>query len=340
MNMLEQVLLMAGALIATLLLIVGFRRFALTHDMIDVPISRSSHHELTPRGGGIALVLVILVTLGVLLWRDEISLQVFLALGGAGLVVAVAGFFDDFGHVAASWRLLWHFLGAAWGLYWLGGLPAIVLWQEPVHLGLPGALLATVLLVWATNLYNFMDGINGIATVELITVALGGLVVGAVAEVWEASFLLAILISSGLGMLAWNFPRARVFIGDGCSYFLGLTLGLIAIWQASLAGELLVAWTILMGTFVVDATLTLMRRIIRRERFYEAHRSHAYQFASRHYASHTPVSLGVGVINLVWLLPWAVLVATGAVPALLGLVMAWVPLIGLAFWFRAGAAED
>ncbi|MEQ6886670.1 glycosyltransferase family 4 protein [Salicola sp. Rm-C-2C1-2] len=337
--MLTPGLLILGSLVATLLLTGGFRRYALSRSLIDIPNARSSHEVPTPRGGGLALVSVALVALVALVGLGDISTPVFLALGGAGLVVAVVGFLDDHAHVPARWRLLGHFLAAGWGLYWLGGLPEIVLWQQPVDLGLAGHLIAAVFLVWLLNLYNFMDGINGIAGIELVTVALGGLVVASIAGIWDAGLLLAVLIAGGLGFLVWNFPHARIFMGDACSGFLGLVLGLIAVWQGALQPELFMAWVILLGTFLVDATLTLLRRILRGEAFYEAHRSHAYQFASRHYASHTPVSLAVGLINLAWLTPLAVLAVTSSLPVLLVLVVAWVPLVVLAVWFKAGAAE-
>ena len=268
-------LLILGALVATLLLTGGFRRYAIARSLIDIPNDRSSPEVPTPRGGGLALVIVVLAALGLLLWSGAMAPSVFAALAGAGLVVAVVGFLDDHAHVAARWRLLGHFLAAGWGLYWLGGLPEIVLWQQPVDLGLAGHLIAAVFLVWLLNLYNFMDGINGIAGIELVTVALGGLVLAGVTGVWDAGLLLAVLIAGGLGFLVWNFPHARIFMGDACSGFLGLLLGLIAVWQGLLQPELFLAWVILLGTFLVDATLTLVRRILRGEAFYEAHRSHA-----------------------------------------------------------------
>lgn len=331
--------LIAVSLLATLMLTGAFRHLALSHGVIDVPTPRSSHHQPTPRGGGVALIMVVLVALAALAWHGDIRPQVFLALGGAGVLVAAVGLLDDLRPIPTFWRLLWHFTGAVWGLYWLGGLPEIVLWQQPVDLGLIGNLLAVVVLVWGLNLYNFMDGINGIATIELITVALGGLLAGAYAGVWEASLLLKILVSSGLGVLFWNFPNARVFMGDGCSGFLGLSIGLIAVWQGMLQPELLMAWVILMGVFVVDATLTLLRRILRGEPFDQPHCTHAYQVAARYYASHTPISLAVGAINLVWLTPMAVLAVVSPLPLLLVLIVAWAPLVALALWFKAGAAE-
>jgi len=333
------ILLMAGSCIATLLLTGAFRRYALARSLIDVPNPRSSHEVPTPRGGGLALVIVVLAALGILAWMRSIPTPVLLSLGGAGLLVALVGFLDDLAHVPARWRLAGHFLAAGWGLYWLGGLPEIVLWRDPVDLGLGGHLVAAVFLVWLLNLYNFMDGINGIAGIELITVAMGGLLVAVFSGFREADPLLAVLIAGGLGFLVWNFPHARIFMGDACSGFLGLVLGLIAVWQGLLKPDLFMAWIILLSTFLVDATLTLLRRILRGKTFYQAHRGHAYQFAARHYGSHTTVSLAAGLINLAWLTPMALLAASSSVPSLLALVVAWIPLLILALRFEAGVTD-
>ena len=332
-------LLILASLLATFVLTGLFRRYAIARSLLDIPNARSSHESPTPRGGGIALVAVVLVALLLLCTSGAMQGEVALGLGGAGLLVAGIGYLDDLGHIAARWRLLGHFMAACWGLYWLGGLPEIVLWQTPLDLGLAGHLIAAVFLVWLLNLYNFMDGINGIAGIELVTVALGGLVLGGFAGVGSGWLLLAVLMACGVGFLVWNFPRARIFMGDACSGFLGLLLGLVAVWQGALEPGLFVAWVLLLGVFLVDATFTLIRRVLRGDAFYEAHRSHAYQFAARRSGSHTPVSLAVGAINLLWLLPWAVVVATGLLPVLVALAVAWLPLVALALWFRAGSLE-
>jgi len=93
---------------------------------------------------------------------------------------------------------------------------------------------------------------------------------------------------------------------------------------------------ILLGVFVVDGTVTLLRRVVRRERFYEAHRCHAYQHAARRWGAHLPVTLVVGVINVCWLLPMALLVALGLLDGLFGVVIAYAPLVGTAVWLKAG----
>ena len=337
--MLNQSLLVIASFVLTAALTGLFRRYALSRSLIDIPNARSSHQVPTPRGGGLALVIVVGLALVLLAGRGRIPTEVLVALGGGGSVVSLIGFLDDHAHIGARWRLMAHALAAVWGLYWLGGLPDLVLWQTRLDPGLAGYLIGTLCLVWLINLYNFMDGINGIAGIELISVALGGLEAGKAGGGGAAAPLLVVLIAGGAGFLVWNFPQARIFMGDACSGFLGLTLGLIAIWQGAIHPELLVAWVILLGTFVVDATVTLLRRIYRGEAFYEAHRSHAYQFAARQFASHTPVSLAIGAINLLWLTPMALLAAVSWLPPVVALVLAWAPLVIIAVRFNAGAPE-
>ncbi|MFK3774636.1 glycosyltransferase family 4 protein [Pseudomonas sp. NPDC089406] len=315
------------------------RRYALARSIIDIPNARSSHSLPTPRGGGVAIVVAFLLALPLLVWGGLLDSAALFALFGAGLLVAVIGFMDDHGHIAARWRLLGHFCAAIWALAWLGGLPPLQVFGFTLAMGWLGHVLAAFYLVWMLNLYNFMDGIDGIASVEAITACLGAcllyLVGGADQLIW-APLLLA---GAVLGFLFWNFPPARIFMGDAGSGFLGMVLGvltLLAAWQSS---ELLWGWLILLGVFVVDATFTLLRRLLRGERVYEAHRSHAYQFASRRLRRHLPVTLGVLAINLLWLLPLAVAVVLQQIDGLAGLLLAYAPLLALAWFYRAGAQE-
>ena len=149
------------------------RRYALSRSLIDVPNQRSSHTIPTPRGGGVAIVLTFICALFFLFHLSLTTEHALIALTGAGGITAVIGFLDDHGHIAARWRLLAHFFAAAWGVYWAGGLPPLVIGGIAVELSWFGHLLAVVYLVWMLNLYNFMDGIDGIASIEAICACLG-----------------------------------------------------------------------------------------------------------------------------------------------------------------------
>lgn len=317
------------------------RRYALSRSLMDIPNDRSSHSVPTPRGGGVAIVLGFLFALPVLSSVGLISPEVTLALLGAGAGVAVLGFLDDHGHVAARWRLLGHFAAAIWALFWLGGLPPLTFFGYTVEMGWVGHGLTMLYLVWLLNLYNFMDGIDGIASIEAIFVCVGGALLVALSSTGQLTDILLplLLAAAAAGFLCWNFPPAKIFMGDAGSGFLGITVGVLSVHAAWISSKLLWAWMILLGVFIVDATFTLFRRLLRGDKVYEAHRSHAYQYASRQYGRHLPVTIGVLVINVCWLLPVAVLVGTGIVDCLLGLVIAYVPLIALALKYHAGEVE-
>lgn len=315
------------------------RRFALASNLIDIPNSRSSHILPTPRGGGVAIVLVMMAGLLLLWWRGSVAGTLLAAFGGAGVMVAVVGWFDDLGHVAARWRLLVHFMAAFWGVFWLGGLPSLVFSEKIIDLGWLGHVLAVVYLVWLLNLYNFMDGIDGIAGIEAITVCGAGAMLYWFAGVyvgWEISLLLMAVV---LGFFCWNFPWARIFMGDAGSGFVGLVLGLLSLQAGWQDPELLWGYLILLGAFVTDATVTLLRRLFSGQRVYEAHRDHAYQHAALRHGSHIPVTLVCAAINLLWLLPVAALVATECLNGLSGVLLGYAPLIILALYYRAGQKD-
>lgn len=335
------VLLIVSLAVLAWFLTALLRRYALARSLLDVPNARSSHSLPTPRGGGVAIVVAFLLGLCVAFFTGlGIAAELFYALLGAGLGIALLGFLDDHGHIAARWRLLGHFLAAAWALYWLGGLPPLAVFGGLLQLSWVGHVLAAFYLVWLLNLYNFMDGIDGIASVEAICVCLGGAILYALLETSLLTDLpLLMLAAAVLGFLLWNFPPARIFMGDAGSGFLGIVLGVLSLQAAWISPVLLWGWLILLGVFIVDATLTLLRRLLRGEKVYEAHRSHAYQYASRQFGRHLPVTVSVAILNLAWLLPLAIFVALGWLDGLAGLVIAYAPLLVLAWMLGAGKAE-
>jgi len=288
----------------------------------------------------VAIVLTFLLALLLLGTGDFIESRLTWALLGAGAGIAILGFLDDHGHIAARWRLLGHFVAAIWALFWLGGLPALPIFGITIELGWFGHALAAVYLVWLLNLYNFMDGIDGIASVEAICVCLGGaLLYGLTSGVNSETGVPLLLAAAVAGFLFWNFPPARIFMGDAGSGFLGIVLGVLSLQAAWVAPELFWAWLVLLGVFTMDATFTLLRRLLRRDRVYEAHRSHAYQYAARHFGSHLPVTLAVLAINVLWLLPVAIWVAIGDMDGMSGLLIAYAPLALLAWKYHAGEPE-
>ena len=312
------------------------RRYALQSGLIDHPNARSSHTATTPRGGGVAIVVSFLGLVVALLAASSVDTRLAVALLGSGGVVALLGFLDDRHTLPARWRFLGHLAAALWVLYWLGPLPPVPLFGHVVDLGLAATLLSALYLVWSINLFNFMDGIDGIASLEAITVSLGGAFVWWLTQPqgdWPIAVAFAACVA---GFLVWNFPPARIFMGDAGSGFLGCVVATLALWSSHTASHLFWSWFILGGCFMVDATVTLVRRVARGERFNEAHRSHAYQYAARRHGSHKKVSVAFVVVTLGWLVPIAVAVALHRLDGLVGVLVAYAPLVWLAFRYKAG----
>ncbi|HHA2074066.1 TPA: glycosyltransferase family 4 protein, partial [Enterobacter ludwigii] len=242
----------------------SLRVYAIKHNVIDRPNQRSSHSVPTPRGGGVAIVLTILAALACFYFSNDLMIKSFLGLFIPGLIVAIIGFLDDHGHIAARWRLLMHFLAAAIGMYFLGTFPVINLFGYELSLSWIGMILGCVYLVWMLNLYNFMDGINGLASAEAITFAACSAILVVVNHFTDAPGsiypLMLALIGAAGGFIVWNFPVAKIFMGDAGSGFLGITIGLMILHIAKVDSHFFIAELSLLGIFIVDATTTLLRR--------------------------------------------------------------------------------
>lgn len=331
----------AAVFIASLLLSGVIRRIALARGVLDVPNSRSSHELPTPRGGGLAIVVTVLMAIAAMYLRGIIPAGVAAALLVGGPMVALVGFIDDLRSVSAAVRLAVQFTALSWSVWSLGPLPAVNFGFAVLNPGLAGSVIGVVLLVWFLNLYNFMDGIDGIASVEVISV----LAFAALLVIWQHGdpgtvLLLQVIAASVAGFLIWNWPPARIFMGDAGSGFLGFCVGTVA-WATIISGRFSVwVWLILLGAFIVDATVTLLRRWMRGARLAQAHRSHAYQRLSRKYGSHLKVTLGVLCVNLLWLDPAAYLAASRPSSGPLLTALAWLPLAIVAWRSGAGTEDD
>ncbi|GFE82032.1 glycosyltransferase WbpL [Steroidobacter agaridevorans] len=318
----------------------GVRKIALSMQVLDIPNSRSSHAVPTPRGGGLATVLATTAVLGVLVWLDRVSLNVFMALSVGALAVATVGFLDDRRPLPARIRFTVHVIAAIWALAWLGGLPPLRFGEQVFTFGWGGYVLGVLGIVWTLNLFNFMDGIDGIAGSEAAFVAAAGALLHHFSGGSPEAILAASVFAAGcLGFLVWNWPPAKIFMGDVGSGYMGYIIAVLALIAARENPVALLLWVILGGVFFVDATVTLVRRVWRRESFHQAHRSHAYQWLSRRWKSHRRVTLAVLGINLTWLFPCA-LFATWK-PAFAGwmTVVALLPVTVAAILAGAGRAE-
>lgn len=290
---------LAAAVAASWVLTGTIRRYALARSLLDVPNHRSSHTAPTPRGGGLAIAAVSLLGIAALHAAGMVPPAAAYALLPGGAAIAAVGWVDDRRHVPARWRFLVHLAAAGWALYWAGGLPSLSLGTASVRLGIAGTVAGALGIVWLTNLYNFMDGIDGIAAGEALAAgaAAGLLLWAAGAPGLGAAALLVAAASTGF--LVWNWSPARIFMGDAGSGYLGYVFAVLALFSERQGGLPLLLWGVLLGVFLFDSTVTLLRRVLRGERFFEAHRRHAYQRAVQSGLSHGRVSGGVLATNLV-----------------------------------------
>jgi glycosyltransferase WbpL len=331
-------LLLAVLMSATVTLLV--RRRALARGILDHPNARSSHSRPTPRGGGISIVVVVSLAAALSIYRDASDVAVPWAILCGGLAVATVGYLDDRSSLPVSVRMIVHVASAGWAVFLLGGLPAIQWGASVVHAGLWGDLLAVFAIVWMLNLFNFMDGIDGIAASEAAFVGAAGAGLGWVVGIHSTTDAVAAAVAAAsLGFLLWNWPPAKIFMGDVGSGFSGYVIGVLALaGSRQHPGEIWV-WLILTGVFFVDATVTLVRRIARGERVHQAHRIHAYQWLARRWGSHLRVTISMWAVNLLWLLPCAYFAEIDPMHAAWIALLALSPLVVAVIVAGAGRSE-
>jgi len=326
-------LLVASAFI-TRQLVMNSHRFS----QMDIPNERSSHFTPTPRGGGLSFVATSIVGFLLLTLNSTIDRADLLALCCAGIIVAIAGHLDDRQKISgATIRLGFHALGAIILIVGIGFPSQISLFDRTIDTGIIGSILGVLYLVWLLNLFNFMDGTDGIAAIEAIFVCIAGAILNYhVLSDINFSAPSIILATSTFGFLLYNWSPAKIFMGDVGSGYLGMVIGGLSLMAAKQQHELLWVWIILLAVFVSDATVTLIRRLLRKQKPHVAHRSHAYQHLAIRFNSHSKVALIVLSINVVWLLPIAFLVANKQLAGTTGVVVAYIPLLLAALILNAG----
>ena len=328
------VVLVVASAVITRQLIVNSHRFS----QMDIPNERSSHKTPTPRGGGIAFVATSLVGFLLLLLNNALNESELFALCCAAVIVAIAGHLDDRQKISgATVRLVLHAISAIILIVGVGIPSELTLFDRIVNTGIVGSILGVIYLVWLLNLFNFMDGTDGIAASEAIFVVLAGAFLNyhVLADA-NHSAAAVILSASTFGFILYNWSPAKIFMGDVGSGYLGIVIGGLSLIAANQDPDLLWVWIILLAVFVSDATVTLIRRLLRKQKPHVAHRSHAYQHLAIRFNSHAKVALGVLAVNIVWLLPIAFFVADKQLAGTTGVIIAYVPLLVAALAFGAG----
>ena len=327
------VVCMAGAWYLTRLLIPLLHRWG----HVDRPNERSSHVSPVLRGGGLAIVAVLVIPVGINVWQltgQSLTSPALLLMGFFGL--AAISWSDDRKSLPVAVRLTAQAAAVFLGLM---ALPSSAMVFQGYLPPIADRILAGLIWLWVINLYNFMDGIDGITGAETASIGIGlALVTFVAAGATPLANLGAALAGAACGFLLWNWTPAKLFLGDVGSIPLGFLVGFVLVFLAA-AGQPAAA-IILPLYYLFDATLTLLRRIANREPIWRAHRSHAYQVAAAA-TSHPFVVRAIITLNIV-LAGLAVLAAGWAAGPSAVIVLTLIAALGaglLVLHFRTIAGE-
>jgi Fuc2NAc and GlcNAc transferase len=299
-------------------------RLAKSWKILDRPNERSSHREPTPHGGGVPLLIAF--AFGFTLmgpWVFELSWLFF-----AAIFLMLVGVLDDSRGLSVAVRFLAYTVVSI-------STAAVVL-NLPSSSITPWVLLQWLCLsfaiIWALNLYNFMDGIDGIAATQCVLASLGAaFFANTHSEAAAYTLFCLLLAASALGFLAWNWAPARLFLGDAGSIPLGFLLAGLAGFGATQGFVSFAVWAVLLAAFIGDASWTLTARLLAGKRISQAHNQHGYQRLSRHWGSHQPVVLLLLALYVFWLFPIAWFLHTNPDKAAYLVILAYIPIaLGMA----------
>lgn len=329
--MLPTLLLLIALVVATWLCCHLYQKVALHFHFFDHPNERSAHTEPTPTGAGIVIVIGFYLGLTIAWQQQLIAANMFMATFG-GLPVAAIGLIDDRKKLHWSLRAVTHLCAAAWCIYYVG-FPSLTILATTLDTGTAGLVFGVIALVWLLNLYNFMDGMDGIAASETVFVCgAAAFLSGFEIDGWGLINMLLMAVS--LGFLIINWPKAKLFMGDIGSGFLGLTLGVLILAYNEIS---VWTWMILLSYFVTDACLTILLRLVHRENITEPHSQHAYQHLTRVIGDAKNLYLVI-LINMLWIFPIAILSVRFPEYGVLLLLLSSLPL--LLAEFVCGAGQD
>jgi UDP-N-acetylmuramyl pentapeptide phosphotransferase/UDP-N-acetylglucosamine-1-phosphate transferase len=286
-------LLLIFVLILSFTTTIVVRKIALRRNILDVPNIRSSHTQPTPRGGGIAILLAWYSGLFCLKYFDLIESALFYALI-SGVLLAFVSLLDDIYTIKPYIRILFQLFTVLLGLYLIGGLKILYLNDLTISIPLVFNIVIVLGAIWFINLYNFLDGIDGYASAEAIAVLSGMFLI-------NRNPLFPVLIFALLGFLIWNWPKAKIFMGDIGSTQLGYILIILGFHFNNEFQINIIGWLILTSLFWFDATLTLFYRWRNKEKLSQAHRKHYYQRIVQYGFSHLKTVIVSIIINLVYI---------------------------------------
>jgi len=273
------------------------RYFAIKHKLIDIPNERSSHNIPTPTGGGLSIVITWYIGITILFFFNQLDTRLYLALL-SGIILMIISLIDDFVNLKPIVRLVFHFITVILAFYLLGGLRAFIIPGLNPQYFIFVYPIVILGMVWFINLFNFMDGLDGFASTEAI-------ILGLIMFIYSGNIVNLIFIVSILGFLYWNWPKARIFMGDVGSIQLGFILVVLGIHFHNTLEFSILNWIMLSSPFWFDATYTLFRRWRKGEKLSQAHKKHTYQRIVQAGFSHQKVNfylIGINAIVVVIIL--------------------------------------
>lgn len=275
-------------------------RWILSKEILDVPNERSSHTTPTPRGGGLVIVLISLGFYAI----SSLYLPVKFYWGyfiGAFLI-ALISWLDDIFSVSFGWRFLIHTVAAIIFIAQAGFWQIVhIPFLGDVDFGYFGAFFTFCWIIWLTNAFNFMDGIDGIAALQAVTAGIGWFLIGKLLGLNNIAFLGGVLAFSSLGFLIHNWQPAKIFMGDVGSAFLGYSFAVLPLLDDNSTNGKYLPFIacVLVFCFFFDSILTFLKRLLKKEKVWEAHREHIYQKLVIRGFSHQFVTIIYGVISII-----------------------------------------
>ena len=291
MNNIIIIIIIIALGIASFGLTYWIRNFALRKKIVDIPNERSLHSIPTPKGGGLAIVISWYVGITILFFFNAIEPNLYYALM-SGFILMIVSLVDDLMSLKPGIRLLVHFGTSILAFYFLQGLrPFIIpeLGLESLYMFYPIVIIG---MVWFINLFNFMDGVDGFASLEAVLVSL-------VIFIFSGNIINLLFIICIAGFLYWNWPRAKIFLGDVGSTQLGFILIVLGIYFHNSLEFSILNWIMLTSPFWFDATFTLYRRWKNKEKLSHAHKKHVYQRFVQAGFSHQKVNFYLIGVNLI-----------------------------------------
>jgi UDP-N-acetylmuramyl pentapeptide phosphotransferase/UDP-N-acetylglucosamine-1-phosphate transferase len=300
-NSLVWLILPVVSLLVSFGLVYIYKRVAARFNIIDVPSQRSSHEVPTPRGGGLAIVITFIIFFPVVLYYFGQGSVNYWGVYFCSIAISALGFIDDLTTLSKKIRVLvWVVIAAVSIIAGISlnriSLPGLRI----INFGIFNPFLTFIWLIGLTNLYNFMDGINGLAGLEALIVS--GFLAGFAFYAGNMMILAVSLIIFGavLGFLPYNFPNAKVFLGDVGSNFLGYIFASLAIignqGESDHIPFLIPVFLLMM--FLLDGGTTLIRRLPKGRDWLEPHRDHFYQRLVLLGHSHSQVALLYSFLNI------------------------------------------